>query len=65
LSTVGYGDLYPVSLVEMVFSVIVMLLGVAFFSFIMGAFFTSLKDQDDKMGIVDKKGDLTIFLVSA
>jgi len=40
LSTVGYGDLFPVSSVEMVFSVIVMLLGVAFFSFIMGAFFT-------------------------
>jgi hypothetical protein len=64
LSTVGYGDLYPVSQVEMVFSVIVMLLGVAFFSFIMGNFGTISEKQSQKMGNIDKKGDLNDFLIS-
>ena len=36
LSTVGYGDYYPISEREMVFGSFVMLTGVAFFSYIMG-----------------------------
>ena len=36
LSTVGYGDYFPISNIEMIFTVIVMMLGVAFFSYIMG-----------------------------
>jgi len=38
LSTVGYGDLYPVSEYEQLLIVLVMLGGVAFFSYIMGRF---------------------------
>ena len=38
LSTVGYGDMYAISNLEMVSAVITMLGGVAFFSFIMGNF---------------------------
>lgn len=38
LSTVGYGDYYPISNLEMVMTVVLMLAGVAFFSFIMGNF---------------------------
>lgn len=64
LSTVGYGDLYPKSQIEMAVSVIVMLLGVAFFSFIMGNFVTISDKQSRKMGQVDKKGDLNDFLIS-
>ena len=64
LSTVGYGDLFPVSQIERVFAVIVMLLGVAFFSFIMGNIMTIVEDQKVKMGILDKKSDLAIFLIN-
>lgn len=38
LSTVGYGDLYPISSAEQIVGIIIMLGGVAFFSFIMGSF---------------------------
>ena len=36
LSTVGYGDYYPISNIEMITALAVMLGGVAFFSYIMG-----------------------------
>ena len=48
----------------MAISVIVMLLGVAFFSFIMGNFVTISDKQSRKMGHVDKKGDLNNFLIA-
>lgn len=38
LSTVGYGELYPISKIEKVLGMVVMLLGVGFFSYIMGSF---------------------------
>jgi len=39
------------------------LLGVAFFSFIMGNIMTIVEDQKVKMGILDKKSDLALFLI--
>lgn len=38
LSTVGYGDLYPITNIEKLFGICIMLAGVAFFSFIMSSF---------------------------
>jgi voltage-gated potassium channel Kch len=38
LSTVGYGDLYPISNVEKVLTIFIMLGGVGFFSFVMSSF---------------------------
>lgn len=38
LSTVGYGDMYPISEMEKITVVVIMLSGVAFFSYIMGNF---------------------------
>ena len=38
LSTVGYGDLYPISQTEQIVTLIIMMGGVGFFSFIMGKF---------------------------
>ena len=38
LSTVGYGDYYPITDIEIMTAVSLMLCGVAFFSYIMGSF---------------------------
>jgi hypothetical protein len=35
LSTVGYGDLYPISNIEMIIAVVCMMIGVAVFSVVM------------------------------
>ena len=51
LSTVGYGDLTPSNNLEKVVGIIIMILGIAFFSFIMGNFNDVLINYDKKMGI--------------
>lgn len=38
LSTVGYGDIYPISVPELVLGIIFMLVGIVFFSQMMGSF---------------------------
>ena len=38
LSTVGYGDLYPISISEIVLGICYMLIGIVIFSQIMGSF---------------------------
>jgi len=64
LSTVGYGDYYPVSNVEMLTALVVMLGGVAFFSYIMGNLLEIFNNYESKMGIVDRKGDLDYWIIS-
>lgn len=64
LSTVGYGDLYPVSQLERIITVIVMLGGVAFFSYIMGNFIEIIANYEQKLGLGDKSDDLEYFLIS-
>lgn len=58
LSTVGYGDFYPVSNLERIICVCIMLGGVAFFSYIMGNFIEIISNYQKKMGSVDKSQDL-------
>lgn len=58
LSTVGYGDLYPVSRLEMIFGIFIMLCGVAFFSYIMSSFIEIISNYDKKMGAIDKGTEL-------
>jgi potassium voltage-gated channel Eag-related subfamily H protein 8 len=58
LSTVGYGDFHPISEMEMAFGILIMLCGVAFFSFIMGSFIEIISNYDKKMGTVDKGTEL-------
>ena len=53
LSTVGYGDFYPISNNERIFAVIIMLVGVMFFSYIMGNFIEIISTYEKKMGNVD------------
>lgn len=64
LSTVGYGDYFPISNVEMITALAVMLGGVAFFSYIMGNLLEIFKNYESKMGIVDRKGDLDHWIIS-
>lgn len=63
LSTVGYGDMYAISDLERIVSVIVMLGGVAFFSFIMGNFVEIIQSQKAKMGSPDKSDELMIWMI--
>ena len=63
LSTVGYGDYYPVSDVERIWAVAIMLGGVAFFSYIMGSFIDIIQNYNMKMGGNDEKStDLNNWL---
>jgi len=58
LSTVGYGDYYPISNMERIVAIFIMLCGVAFFSYIMGSFIEIISNYEQKMGVVDKSMDL-------
>ena len=58
LSTVGYGDLTPQTNFEKIIGIIVMILGIAFFSYIMGNFNDVLINYDKKMGMQNKGSDL-------
>ena len=46
LSTVGYGDYFPISNEERLFAILIMLGGVAFFSYIMGSFIEILSTYE-------------------
>ena len=62
LSTVGYGDLYPISNEEQIVTLIIMMGGVAFFSFIMGKFMEIITNYQTKMGVEDKTKELMVWL---
>ena len=62
LSTVGYGDLYPISKAEQIITLIIMMGGVGFFSFIMGKFMEIIKTYQLKMGVEDKTKELMLWL---
>jgi hypothetical protein len=53
LGTVGYGDFYPVSDIERLLAVFLMLCGVAFFSYIMGSFIEIIANYRKKMSVID------------
>jgi len=62
LSTVGYGDLYPISLLEMIITLVIMMGGVGFFSFIMGKFMEIIENYRVKMEAEDKTKELMLWL---
>ena len=62
LSTVGYGDLYPISMIEMLLGIVVMLVGIVFFSKIMGNFIEIIQDYDRRMGSEDKGSELNNWM---
>lgn len=50
LTTCGYGDFTPVTQNEMLVGIVIMLIGVGFFSYIMSAFIEIISNYDKKMG---------------
>jgi hypothetical protein len=64
LSTVGYGDYYPMSSREMIAAVIIMLACVAIFSFIMSSFLEIISSYNQKMDTVDKSEELDRWIIS-
>lgn len=64
LSTVGYGDKYPISNFEKILGILLMIVGIAFFSYVMGNFNDVLTNYDNKMGNVNKRGDLQAWMNS-
>jgi len=64
LATVGYGDFTPQSNVERILGILIMILGIALFSYIMGNFNDVLSNYDKQMGIVDKSSDLQTWITS-
>ena len=64
LATVGYGDIVPKNNFEKVFGILLMIFGIAFFSYIMSNFNDILINYDKKMGIVDQGSDLQVWLTS-
>jgi hypothetical protein len=62
LSTVGYGDLVAKTNIEKVMSMFFMLVGVGFFSFIMGSFIEILQSFNFNHGIVDRTFELNNYM---
>jgi hypothetical protein len=63
LSTVGYGDVFPISITEKLFSIVIMLCGVAFFSYIMNSFIEILSNYKQKLGSVNKTNEFSHWLL--
>ena len=58
LSTVGYGDLAPVSDVEKIVGICIMIGGVAFFSYIMGQFIEIISNFNQNLGVEEQTFEL-------
>lgn len=64
LATIGYGDLSPQTNSEKILGISLMIVGIAFFSYIMGNFNDVLTNYDKKMGIIDRRNDLQEWMTS-
>jgi|APSaa5957512535_1039671.scaffolds.fasta_scaffold280404_1 hypothetical protein len=62
LTTVGYGDYYPMSNTEIFVAVCYMLCGVVFFSYIMSSVIEIINNQQKKMSLEDKSQGLRNWL---
>ena len=58
LSTVGYGDYYPISINEILIGIGYMLIGIVCFSQIMGSFIEIIQNYDQRMGNDSNGSDL-------
>ena len=64
LATIGYGDFSPKTKLEKVVVIVIMILGIAFFSYIMGNFSGVLASYKSKVGEGTKKEDLWKWISS-
>ena len=62
MTTVGYGDLTPTNVVEMVFAIIVMVLGKLLFGFVLGTVASTLANAEIRRVVFEDK--LKVLLVS-
>ena len=63
LSTVGYGDFYPISDLEMIIAVICMIWGVGVFSVIMNEFTLIVDNHQIQMGDPDRRDELDHWIL--
>lgn len=63
LSTVGYGDLHPISNLEMIIAVVCMMIGVAVFSVVMNQVSQILEKNQIEMGDPDRRKELDYWLL--
>lgn len=64
LTTVGYGDFSPKTNMEKVMAIVIMIVGIGFFSYIMGSFNDVISNYELKMGSAQNKADLQRWLTS-
>ena len=62
LSTVGYGDLYPISIPELLLGIVFMLVGIVFFSQMMGSFIDIIKNYNERISGDEEESDLNLWL---
>jgi hypothetical protein len=62
LTTVGYGDYFAVNNYERIFAILIMLLGVAMFSYVMGSFTELISSYEKIIGDGDKDSELHNWL---
>ncbi len=62
LSTVGYGDYYPISRNEKVVGCILMLVGITFLDQIICSFIEIIQNYDQSMGAEDKGSNLNSWM---
>lgn len=63
-ATTGYGDLAPQSTTERVFASLLMLVGVAFFSLVIGEFIRIIGNTEQKLYMIDRGLSLHAWLTS-
>jgi len=63
LSTVGYGDYYPISDLEMIIAVICMMIGVGVFSVVMNQVGQIIEKYQVQMGDPDRRKELDHWIL--
>lgn len=64
LSTVGFGDFYPINTREMIYCIFTMLMGVAFFSYIMQSGIDIMTSYKEKKGAINLTDELLHWMLT-
>ena len=62
MTTVGYGDYTPRNDIEKVVAIVLMIIGITFFSYVLNSFTAILTTYDKKLGAIDKSLDVQVWL---